>query len=107
MKPETYNLWEKALGYLKEAEELSKGNKFKEAMRKAIEAFVAAMQAINSLSRELEMSDLSIIAENAVLAWLEFVESKHYTSNEMVEWISRRLKRLYDDLPPDTFRPVR
>ena len=107
MKPETYNMWEKALICLEEAKELSKGNKFHEAMRKAIEAFVAAMQAINALSRELEMSDLSVIAENAGIAWLEFMESKHYTPKEMVEWIRNRLIRLSDDLPPDTFRPFR
>jgi len=58
MKPETYNFWEKALGYFEEAEELSKSNKFQEAMWKATEAYVVAMQAINALSRELEMSDL-------------------------------------------------
>ena len=106
MKPETYNFWEKALGYLEEAEELSKGNKFEEARWKSIEAFVSAMQAINALSKEVEMSDLSIIAENAGLEWLE-LESKHYTPKEMFEWIRRRIKRLSDDLPPDTFRTFR
>jgi hypothetical protein len=106
MKPETYNLWEKALVLFEEAEELSKGDKFQEAEWKATEAFVAAMQAINALSRELEMSDLSIIVENAGLEWLE-LENKHYRPKEMLEWIRRRLKRLSDDLPPDTFRPFR
>jgi len=107
MKPETYDLWEKALGYLEEAEELSKFDKFQEAEQKAFKAFWAAIPAINALSRELEISDLSIIAENAGIAWLEFMESKHYTPKEMVEWICSRLKRLSDDLPPDTFRPLR
>jgi len=108
MKPETYNLWEKALGYLEEAEELSKGDKFNEAERKATEAFISALQAIKALSRELEMSDLSMMWENAGLEWIELMDSKHYRNrpNEMVKWIRRRVKRLSDDLPPDTFRPL-
>jgi len=107
MKPETNNLWEKALGYLEEAEQLSKDKEFHEAMRKAIEAFVAALQAINALSREMEMPELWVIGENAGLAWLEFMDSKHYTPKETVEWIRGRLKWLSDELPLDTFRPLK
>lgn len=106
MKPETYNKWEKALSYFEEAEELSKSNKLQEAGRKATDAFVAAFQAIYVLSKELEMLDLSIIAENACLEWLG-LESKHYRPKEMLEWVRKRLKRLSDDLPPDTFRTFR
>lgn len=106
MKPETYNKWEKALDYFEEAEKLSKSNKLQEAGSEATCAFVAAFQAIYELSKELEMSDLSIIAENACLEWLE-LESKHYRPKQLLEWVRKRLKRLSDDLPPDTFRPFR
>ena len=72
MKPEINDLWEKALGYLEEAEELSKDKKFQEAMHKAIEALVAAMQAINALSSELEMPDLKeVIFGQAIKLHLE------------------------------------
>ena len=107
MKPETNDLWKKALGYLEEAEELLKDKKFQEAMRKAIEAFFAAINAINALSKELEMPDLATIAMNAGLAWLELMDSKRYTPKEMVEWIHMRLKWLSDELPPDTFEPLK
>lgn len=55
-----------------------------------IEAFVADMQAVNALSRQLEMSVFSVITENPCL-----------------ERISRRLKRLSDNFLTDTFRPLR
>lgn len=107
MKPETCKLWDKALGYLEEAKELKKSGIFKKATGKAIEAFLVAIQAINALSRDLEMPDLEVFAENAVLEFVEFMESKDYTPNKMIDWVRRSLKRLSDYLPPNTFRPVK
>jgi len=107
MKPETSKLWTKALDYLGEAKELIKFDEFNKAMGKAIEAFLAAIQTINALSRDLKMPDLEVIAENAVLDFVEFICSKDYTPNKMVDWVHNKIKWLSDNLPPSIYLPVK
>lgn len=107
MKPETSKLWTKALAYLEEAEELKKFDEFKKAMGKAIEAFLIAIQAINALSRDLKKPDLEVFAENAVLDFVEFILSKDYTPNKMVDWVRSKLIWLSDNLQQDTFLPLK
>lgn len=106
MKPEIYKFWEEALSCLENAEKLLKDKKFQEAVKESDGAIILGCGAIIQLARELEMPDLLVIKGDAYIGWLERRE-KHYTPKETVEWARKSLKRLSDELPPDTLRPVK
>jgi len=115
MKPEMcerWEEWEEALSRLRNAEELLKDEKFQEAADQANLAFGFGFRAIKTLSEVLvlEIPDLSVIADNAFSDWCERKPEfggKHHTPKETVEWVRKTLKRLSDELPPDTLRPVK
>lgn len=106
MKPETFEKWELALTYFRRAEQLFRDKKFHEAEGHAITAVILAAQAMIALSKELQMPGLSEIGLNAIG---EFVDrsKKHYTPEATIEWSRRVIKRLGDEVPPDTFLPLR
>jgi hypothetical protein len=106
MKPETCTQWEQALSRFSNAEKLLRDEKFEEASREAIPAFFLAVSAVEILSDELAMAELSEIAKNALFEGFKRAD-RHYTPKETIEWVRRTLKRLSDGLPPDTFRPLR
>lgn len=113
MKPEMCERWEEwqeALSFLRNAEELLKDEKFKEAEEEAYFAFGLGFRAIKTLSEVLDIPDLSVIADNVFSDWCERKSEfggKHYTPKETVEWTRKTLKRLSDELPPDTLRPLK
>ena len=113
MKPEMRERgeeWEKALSCLRNAEQLLKDEKFKEAEDEAHFSFIHGFRAIKTLSEVLDIPNLSVIADNALSDWnkrkSEF-GGKHYTPKENVEWTRKTLNRLSNELPPDTLRPVK
>ena len=80
--------------------------KSQEAVKQANDAIVMGIGAIIQLARELGMPDLLEIEGNEYIGWLERRE-KYYTPKETVEWARKSLKRLSDELPPDTLRPLK
>jgi hypothetical protein len=52
------------------------------------------------------MPNLLVIKGNEYIGWLERGE-QYYTPKETVEWTRKTLKRLSDELPPDTLRPLK
>jgi hypothetical protein len=106
MKPETCAQWEQALSHFSNAEKLLRDEKLEEAGREAVRAFVLAISAVEILSDELGMAELSEIAKNALFEGSDRA-GRHYTPKETIEWARRILKRLSHELPPDTFRPLR
>ena len=110
MKPKIYEEWEQALSFLEQAEKLSKDKKFPEAANKADVAIILGLHTIGILSKELGLPDLLVIQGNVLQDWEErkpVFGGRHYTPKENIEWIRSTLKRLSDELPPDTLRPVR
>ncbi len=129
--PETYKLWNKASRHHIKAEELLKDNKFEDSIVEAILSLLSGYLAIVALSKELEMPDLSVMADYALLEWFEKSLSEHYTRDqaiawlsmalrgklnaaeknyrpeEIIEWVHKTLKQLSEDLPPDTLPPFR
>ena len=81
------------------------------AEQEAFGAFVLGQRAIDKLSNELKTPDLKFVASNALQDFFErnfpSEGGKHYTPKEQIEWARKTLKRLSDELPPDTFPPVR
>jgi len=106
MKRETCAQWEQALSHFSNAEKLLRDKKFEEASREAVPAFVLAISAVEILSGELGIDELSEIAKNALFEGFERA-GRNYPPKDTVEWVRRTLKRLSDGLPPDTFRPLR
>ena len=106
MKPEINEEWEQALSCLEKAEKLYEVGKFQEAAREADGAITFGIHTIHALAEELKLPDLSVIQENAFYEWIERKE-KHYTPKETVEWVRKTLKRLSDELPPDTLKTLK
>jgi nucleoid-associated protein YejK len=106
MKPEIYEEWEQALSHLGNAEKLYEDGKFQEAAKEANGAIISGCFAIIQLAEELKLPDLSVIQENVFYEWAER-KRKHYTPKENIEWVRSTLKRLSDELPPDTLRPLK
>jgi HEPN domain-containing protein len=104
IKPETRKLWEEALGHFRKAEELLNDNKPEVVSEEATKSVVYGCKAIVELSKELKMNDLRSIASNELNDWFDKSE-KHYTPKEIIERARRTLKRLSDELPPDTLIP--
>ena len=107
MKPEAYKEWEEAMNDFRNAEELLKDEKFDEAAKQALAAVAFGIGAIMKLSKEVEMSDLSVSANNVFKEACDRQERGHYTPKEDIEWCRSILKRLTAELPPDTFEPFR
>ncbi len=110
MKPEIYEEWEQALNYLEKAEKLYEVGKFQEAAREADTAIMLGLHTIAMLAKELEIPDLLVIQGNAFHDWCERTQKfggKHHTPKENIEWVRSTLKRLSDELPPDTLRPLK
>ena len=110
MKPETSKEWELALSYFTKAEELLRDENFQDAEQQATMAILFAARAMIALSEELEMSELSVKGNNVFNEWVERIpafKGKRYTPKEHIEWCRSVLKRLSDELPPDTFPPFR
>ncbi len=110
MKPEIYEEWEKALSHLLNAEKLLEDENIQEAENEANAAIMLGLQTITILAKELEIPDLLVIFENACHDWCERTPEfggKHYTPKENIEWVRSTLKRLSDELPPDTLRPLK
>ena len=110
MKPEIYKLWEEALSSFDNAEKLTKERNYNEAEKYAASAFVIGIKAIIELSKEMGIDDLNVIAGNAFGEWVERepefeMGGKHHTPKENIDWARKVLKRLSDELPPDTLRP--
>jgi hypothetical protein len=107
MKSEAYKLWEQALNSFRNAEENLKNGNSQQASKDATAAALIGCQALTELSKELQIPDLSVISNNALLDCCERIMSrKHYTPNETVEWSRRTLKRLHSETPEDTFQPL-
>ncbi len=106
MKPEIYKFWEEALSCLENAEKLLKDRKFQEAENNTDCAIMYGCAAIVQLAKELGMPNLLAIKGNEYIGWLERGE-QYYTPKETVEWTRKTLKRLSDELPPDTLRPLK
>lgn len=110
MKPEIYEKWEQALSHLRNAEKLLEDGKVQDAAKEAYTSFMFGLRTIDALAEELKLPELSEIRKNAFYEWCErkFPEfgGKHYTPKESVEWIRKTLKKLSDELPPDTLRPL-
>lgn len=108
MKPETYKKWEDALASLSNAEELMKDGKFEEAAKDADLAVWLACASMMTLSDELKMPYLSKTADRYITRWSKRMSGKeHYAPKETVEQAHTTLQRLSDELPADTFRPLR
>ncbi len=103
MKHEIYEEWEEALSHFRNAEKLLEDEKVQEAAKEADTAIMFGLHTIAILSKELKMPDLLVIQENAFYDWCER-KRKHYTPKENIEWVLSTLKRLSDELPPDTLR---
>ena len=106
MKPEIYEEWEQALSHLLNAEKLLEDENIQEAANEADIAIMLGLHTIPQLSQELGLPDLLVIQENSFYDWCER-KRKHYTPKENVEWVRSTLKRLSDELPPDTLRPLK
>jgi len=106
MKPETYKLWEEALNHFRNAEKMLKNKNFQQAAKEAEASVYGGMFAIKFLSDELGMRDLMEISFSVLLDYHER-SKKHYAPKEIIGWARRTLKRLSDECPPDTFRPLR
>ncbi|GAG14099.1 unnamed protein product [marine sediment metagenome] len=110
MKPKIYEEWEQVLSYLEKAEKLYEVGKIQEAENEANAAIMLGLQTIAILAKELEIPDLLVIFENACHDWCERTPAfggKHYTPKENIEWVRSTLKKLSDELPPDTLRPLK
>jgi len=110
MKPELYEKWEKVLSSFNNAEKLAKDGNYNEAENEAVCAFIFGVKAIIELSKEMGIDDLNVITGNAKREWMERepaweMGGKHHTPKENIDWTRKTLKRLFDELPPDTFRP--
>jgi len=111
IKPETSKLWEETLKHFRNIDEMKKVGDTKKAMEEAIHAFMLGQRAVDKLSQELNMPDLKFVASNALQDFFErnfpSEGGKYYTPKEQIEWAQKTLRRLSDELPPDTFPPVR
>ncbi|MCP4259202.1 MAG: hypothetical protein GY774_17095 [Planctomycetes bacterium] len=110
MKPKIYEEWEQALSFSQKAEKLYEDGKFKEAAKEADSAIIFGLHTIGALAKELDINDLFVIQGNALNEWYERTSpesgGKHHTPKENVEWARKTLKRLSDELPPDTLRRI-
>ena len=106
MQSEAYKRWEEALNGFRNAEDMLKNGNFQKAAEEADWSVLSGCRAINKLSKELEIPDLSEISSNASFDWFERRE-KHYTPTEIVEWARSTLKRLHAATPQNTFQPLR
>ena len=111
IKPETHKQWEDALSHFNNVDKLIKSGELQKAVEEATLAFVFGQQAINKLSSELNLPDLSVSSLNALSGWFERISpsegGKHYTPKEHIEWARKILRRLSEELPPDTLPPFR
>ncbi|MCX5636505.1 MAG: hypothetical protein NTX52_02275 [Planctomycetota bacterium] len=108
LRPEIYEKWEEALKHRGNAEKLSREGKLQEAEIEANIALLLGIQTIIELSKEPEMHDLSVIANNILSDMFERNEvGKHYTPKERLERADSALKQLFAEIPPDILRPLR
>ncbi len=97
--------WEKVLSCWQNVEELLKDKNIQEAADKAYWAVLFGIVATNTLSKELKIPHLSVIADNVVSDLCERrpeFGGKHYTPKETIEWGRKILKQLSDEFPPNT-----
>ena len=106
MNAEIYNKWEDAFNHFKQAEELLKNKRDREAYYEACSAIIAATEAIKALSKYLEIPSLSDIRQIVLADWIEF-DMKKPMPRQLVEHVRKGIKRLSDELPPDTLRPFK
>ena len=108
MKPETSMKWEDALSRFRNAEELWKGGKYKEAAVEADIAVWLACAAMMTLSDELKIPYLSQRAKHYATTWSNRMKEKGYDEpKETFEQASIALQRLSDELPANTFPTLR
>ena len=108
MKPETSMKWQDALSRFRSAEELWKDGKSKEAGGEANIAVWLACAAMIALSNELKIPYLSQRAKHHVTRWSNRMNGKEYDApKETFEQARTTLQRSSDELPANTFPPLR
>jgi len=107
MKPDTVDLWEEAQRHFESAKKFFDEEKWGDAADNATLAILLASRAIEELSKETKIKELSVITSNAFFSWSERTDKdKHYTPKETFEWAKNTLQQLSDALPEDTLFPL-